>query len=132
MTEIKLGQSIAGSFTSTKDSVDNTNPLTATYFNEYNLPGLDGFRQFQITLQLPAGITTSTKLELIDAATGDVIAQSIQAGTVTLSETTFPGINYKIRVTNASLGDYQLSMVVKRPRSSVHRNRMCSTTILTL
>jgi hypothetical protein len=111
MTEIKLGQSIAGSFTSTKDSVDNTNPLAAAYFNEYDLPGLDGFRQFQITLQLPAGSTTSTKLELIDAATGDIIAQRIQVGTVTLSETTFPGINYKIRVTNASLGDYQLSLV---------------------
>jgi Domain of unknown function (DUF4114) len=113
MTDIKLGQSISASFASTDaQSVDPTNPLNSTYANEYNLPGLDSFRQLKITVQRPAGTTNSTTLELIDVATGDIIAQSIQtgAGTLSLSVTTFSSINYKVRVANASLGDYQLSL----------------------
>ena len=104
MADIKLGQSIAAFFTS--------NDPDGTYANEYDLPGLDSFRQFNITVQRPAGTTTSTTLELIDAATGDILAQTIYsgAGIFSLSETTFPGINYKIRIANASLGDYQLSL----------------------
>lgn len=104
MADIKLGQSIAASFTS--------NDPDGTYANEYDLPGLDSFRQFNITVQRPAGTTTSTTLELIDAATGDILAQTIYdgAGIFSLSETTFPGINYKIRIANARLGDYQLSL----------------------
>ncbi len=112
MTDIKLGQSISASFASTDaQSVDPTNSLTSTYVNEYNLPGLDSFRQLNITVQ-PTGTTNSTTLELVDVATGDIIAQSIQTGSGTLSllVTTFPGINYKVRVANASLGSYQLSL----------------------
>jgi hypothetical protein len=113
MTDIKLGQTIAGSFSNTTvQSVDATSPLNGAYYNEYNLPGLDGFRQLNITLQRPVGTANSTILQLIDAVTGDIIAQSTNngAGTFSLSETTFPGINYKIRVANAGLGDYQLSL----------------------
>jgi Domain of unknown function (DUF4114) len=113
MTEIKLGQSISASFTtSNTQSVELTNSLTGAYYNEYDLPGLDGFRQLNITVQRPTGTIDSTILESIDVATGDVIAQSIQAGagTFSLLVTTFPGINYKVRVTNPSLGDYQLSL----------------------
>jgi Domain of unknown function (DUF4114) len=105
MTEIKLGQSISASFTSS-----NTQSIDLT--NEYNLPGLDSFRQLKITVQRPTGTTDNTTLELIDVATGDVIAQSNQtgAGTFSLLVTTFPGINYKVRVGNPSLGDYQLAL----------------------
>ena len=54
MTDIKLGQSISASFASTDaQSVDPTNPLTSTYANEYNLPGLDSFRQLNIRLFIP-------------------------------------------------------------------------------
>jgi Domain of unknown function (DUF4114) len=113
MTEIKLGQSISASFTSSDtQSVDLNNSLTGTYYNEYDLPGLDSFRQLNFTVQRPTGTIDSTTLESIDVATGAVIAQSIQAGAgiFSLLVTTFPGINYKVRVTNSSLGDYQLSL----------------------
>ena len=104
MADIKLGQNIVASLSS--------NDLNGAYYSEYDLPGLDSFRQLNITVQSPAGTTTSTTLALIDTATGGVLAQTIQAGAgvLTLNETTFPGIAYKIRVTNASLGEYQLSL----------------------
>lgn len=104
MADIKLGQSIVASLSS--------NDLNGAYYSEYDLPSLDSFRQLNITVQSPAGTTTSTTLALIDTATGSVLAQTIQAGTgtLTLNETTFLGIAYKIRVTNTSLGDYQLSL----------------------
>jgi Domain of unknown function (DUF4114) len=104
MADIKLGQSIVASL--------SINDLNGAYYSEYDLPGLDSFRQLNITVQSPAGTTASTTLALIDTATGGVLAQTIQAGTgtLTLNETTFPGIAYKIRVTNANLGEYQLSV----------------------
>ena len=104
MADIKLGQSIVASLSS--------NDLNGAYYSEYDLPGLDSFRQLNITVQSPAGTTTRTTLALIDTATGSVLAQTIQAGagTLTLNETTFPGIAYKIRVTNPNLGEYQLSL----------------------
>lgn len=113
MTEIKLGQSITGSFTSNDlKRVDPTSTLNGAYYEEYDLSGLDDFRQLNITLQSAAASTGGTSLELIDAATGATIAQSIQAvnGALTLPETTFPGISYKLRVTSSQLGDYQLSI----------------------
>jgi Domain of unknown function (DUF4114) len=112
MTEIKLGQTIAASLTSNDtQSVDPTSLLNGAYYNDYDLSGLDSFRQLKITVQRPAGANSSTMLELIDAATGEIIAHSMQAGTVSLAVTTFPGITYKLRVANASLGDYQLSLI---------------------
>ena len=113
MTEIKLGQSITGSFASIDSrKIDPTSPLNGAYFDEYNLSGLDDFRQLNITFQCPATTTSSTMLALIDTATGAIIAESTQAGSGTLSllETTFPGINYQVRVTSSQLGDYQLSI----------------------
>ncbi len=106
MTDIRLGQSISTSFA-------NSNTQSADLPNEYNLPGLDSFRQLKITVQRPVGATNDTKLELIDVATGDTLAQSIQtgAGTFSLLFTTFPSINYKVRVGNPSLGDYQLTLI---------------------
>ena len=105
MTDIRLGQSISASFA-------NSNTQSVDLPNEYNLPGLDSFRQLKITVQRPVGATNDTKLELIDVATGDTLAQSIQtgAGIFSLLATTFPGINYKIRVGSPSLGDYQLTL----------------------
>ncbi len=113
MTEIKLGQTISASFTSSDtQSVDLANSLAGVYYNEYDLPGLESFRQLNITVQRPTGTNNSTTIESIDLATGDILAQSIQtgAGTLSLLVTTFPGINYKVRVTAPSLGDYQLAL----------------------
>ena len=105
MAEIKLGQSIVAALSSSD--------LNGAYYSEYDLPGLASFRQLSITVQSPAGTTTSTTLALIDTATGSVLAQTSQAGpgTLTLNETTFPGIAYKIRVTNPSSGEYQLALI---------------------
>jgi Domain of unknown function (DUF4114) len=112
MTEIKLGQTIAASLTSNDtQSVDPTSPLNGAYYNDYDLSGLDSFRQLKITVQRPAGANSSTMLELIDAATGEIIAHSMQAGVASLAVTTFPGVTYKLRVANASLGEYQLSLI---------------------
>jgi Domain of unknown function (DUF4114) len=112
MTEIKLGQTIAASLTSNDTkNVDPTSPLHGAYYNEYDLSGLDSFRQLKITVQSPVGKTSSNILELIDAATGEIIAHSMQAGVVSLAVTTFPGVTYKLRVANASVGDYQLSVI---------------------
>ena len=77
MADIKLGQSIVASL--------NSNDLNGAYYSEYDLPGLDSFRQLNITVQSPAGTTTSTTLALIDTATGSVLAQTIQAGAGTLT-----------------------------------------------
>jgi hypothetical protein len=108
MADIALGQSITGSFTST-DPKDTTN----RYYDEYNFTGLDAFRQITINLQRPAGSTGSTELDLINAATGAIIAERITGGATSNSivETTYPGINYKLRVSNLDLGDYTLSSV---------------------
>jgi Domain of unknown function (DUF4114) len=114
MTEIKLGQTIAASLTSNDTkNVDPTSPLNGTYYNEYDLSGLDSFRQLKITVQRPAGATGSTMLELIDGTTGEIIAHGVGdgAGALGLAVTTFTGITYKLRVANASLGDYQLSVI---------------------
>jgi Domain of unknown function (DUF4114) len=113
MAEIKLGQSITGSFASGDlRRTDPTSPLNGGYSDEYDLSDLDDFRQLNLTLQRPAATTGSTLLSLIDTATGAIIAENIQAGAGTLSlpETTFPGIKYKIRVTSSQFGDYQLSI----------------------
>jgi Domain of unknown function (DUF4114) len=113
MADIKLGQSIVASLSSTD--------LNGAYYSEYDLPGLDSFRQLNITVQSPAGTNAGTTLALIDTATGSVLAQTIQAGagTLTLNETTFPGIAYKIRVTNANLGEYQLSLTDSGKATSI-------------
>jgi hypothetical protein len=113
MTDIKLGQSISASLSSTDTKNENAaSPLNGAYYDEYNLSGLDSFRQLNITVQRPQDTTTTTTLELIDIATGDIIATASHdgAGTFALAETTFPGINYKLRLLNASFGDYQLSL----------------------
>jgi hypothetical protein len=113
MTNIKLGQSISASFSSTDTKNQNAaSPLNGVYYDEYDLSGLDSFRQLNITVQRPQGTVTPTTLELIDIATGDILATTSHdgAGAFTLSETTFPGINYKLRLLNASFGDYQLSL----------------------
>jgi Domain of unknown function (DUF4114) len=113
MTDIRLGQSISASFSSTDTKNQNATSLfNGAYYDEYNLSGVDSFRQLNITVQRPQGTTSSTILELIDIATGEIIATTSHdgAGAFTLSETTFPGINYKLRLLNASFGDYQLSL----------------------
>jgi hypothetical protein len=71
MTDIKLGQSINGSLTATDPKLNQRYRGTdySSYYDEYDLPGLDDFRQLKIEAKgLDRGY-----LELIDAATGAVV-----------------------------------------------------------
>ena len=112
MTDIKLGQSIVGSFTSTDPKIaDPTSLLNGDYYDEYTISGLDAFRQVNITLN--SAPTNSTDLvQVINADTGAVLASSL-GSSGSLPITTFPGLNYKIQIVNNiknTLGNYTLSL----------------------
>lgn len=109
MADITLGQSIAGSLTSS-DPQTTQNPtstvLLGSFYDDYDIKGVDGFRQLNITTQ-----GSIASLQLINKATDAVVYQSSPSdNTNKIIQTTFPGIDYKIRVANTSLGDYQLSL----------------------
>lgn len=119
MTDITLGQSIAGALTAT--DLKNTD---GNYYDEYNFTGLDSFRQLSIDLQRPSGTTGTTNIELINSATGAVVAANFLAGagTFSLPKTVFPGVNYKLRVSNPNLGNYTLSTVDGGKATSILSN----------
>jgi hypothetical protein len=97
INDISLGQSITDSIASGDGS-----------FKEYNLKGVDGFRQLNITTKSsnPSGKYT---VKLINAATGAVISEDIAKSSdpFSIAQTTFPGVNYKIRVSGEAK-DYSL------------------------
>jgi Domain of unknown function (DUF4114) len=98
INDISLGQSITDSIVSGGSSS-----------KEYNLKGVDGFRQLNITTT-SSNTAASYTVELINAATGAVISQDIisPSAPFSIAQTTFPGVNYKIRVTGAKA--YTLSV----------------------
>ncbi len=103
MADIALGQSITGSFSaSVKDKDGN-------YYAEYNLAGLDSFRQLTVTGDPKTG-SNPLVIDLINSATGATIDTS-SAPTSKIFNTTYPGISYKVRISGASLEDYVLSTV---------------------
>ncbi len=109
MADITLGQSIAGSLTSSDLQITpnpiGTVPLGA-FYDEYDVTGVDGFRQLNITTQ-----GSVPYLQLINKATGAIVYQAFSPNNSNkIAQTTFPGIDYKIRVLSSSLGDYQLSL----------------------
>ena len=112
MTDIKLGQSIIGSFTSTDNKIaDVTSLLNGDYYDEYTISGLDSFRQVNITLD-SAPTNSSDLVRVINTDTGAVLASSL-GSSGSLPFTTFPGLNYKIQVINNvknTLGNYTLSL----------------------
>jgi hypothetical protein len=119
MADIKLGQSIAGSFTSNDPKITDANSsFKNNYYDEYNITGLDQFTQLTIKLDIPA-VYTLDAIELINASTGAIInydyydyrTTPISAKTVLLPRTTSPNINYKVRISGSQLGDYTLSIV---------------------
>jgi Domain of unknown function (DUF4114) len=122
MTDIRLGQNVAGSLTSSDLKISDVNsPFNGFYYDEYDLQGVDSFRLLNISLQRPTTTTTATTLQLINAANGAVVSQDIlnSSGTLLIGDTTFTGLNYKIRVINANLGDYQLTLEDKGKATSI-------------
>ena len=96
MTNIALGQSIAGS------TINNSTSAGGKFFDDYDIKGVDSFRQLKIS-------STRYPVQLINAATEAVVGSADPTQT-SLNWTTFPGVNYKIRVLNNGAQDYTLSL----------------------
>jgi hypothetical protein len=97
MTDIALGQSIAGS-----TSTSNPTAVGGKFFDDYDIKGVDTFRQLKIS-------STRYQVQLINAATEAVVGSSNPTQT-SLNWTTFPGINYKVRVLSNGAQDYTVSL----------------------
>lgn len=96
MTDIALGQSIAGSTTTNNPSAGGK------FFDDYDIKGVDSFRQLKIS-------STRYQVQLINAATEAVVGSSDPTQTA-LNWTTFPGVNYKVRVLSNGAQDYTVSL----------------------
>ena len=117
MADIALGQSITGSLTSDDPKYDGS----STVFDRYNFTGLDSYRQ--LTINLTRAVGSQFEIILRNADTGKIIAATTNvygSGSASISETTFPGINYVLEVNDAaeatvlvrnSFGSYTLSTV---------------------
>ena len=86
MTDIALGQSIAGSLTATDLNIGGQ------FYDEYNL-NIDSFRQLVINIA-PSATAIEPTIALIDSATDAIVFEN-NTGQLTLMATTFPGINYR-------------------------------------
>ena len=121
MTDIALGQSITGSLTADDPKI------LGRFYDEYNL-NVDSFRQLVINID-PSTATAVVPLlvALVNSDTGAIVAEannssSSGASRLTLTETTFPGVNYKVRVSNVNLGDYTISTVDGGKATSIVSN----------
>jgi uncharacterized repeat protein (TIGR01451 family) len=101
MTNIGLGQTIDGSLSST----DAKNPKRLNcFFDDYTLTGISNWQQVQVNMDSTA---IDSYLQLVNASTGEVIADNDDLGSSLnsqLSFTKYPGIDYIIRVTSSNSG----------------------------
>ena len=114
MTDIALGQSIAGSLTATDPKIDGK------FYDEYNL-NIDSFRQLVINIAPAAATALEPTIALVNSATGAIVSEN-NTGRLTLAGTTFPGINYKVRVSNTNVGNYTISAVDGGKATSIVTN----------
>ena len=136
MTDIALSQSIAGSLTATDLNIGGQ------FYDEYNL-NIDSFRQLVINIAPsataieptiaaidsatdaivinPSATAIEPTIALIDSATEAIVFEN-NTGQLTLMATTFPGINYKVRVSSTNLGDYTISAVDGGKATSIVTN----------
>jgi hypothetical protein len=119
MTNIGLGQSIYGSFT-TSDSKDSA----GQYYDEYDLTGIDDFRQLTIKVDAAPYSSIVQSVWLTNATTGSLIDYNyVGSSSYTgpeLSRATRSSLNYKIRVYGTNqLGDYTLSVLDGGKASSI-------------
>jgi hypothetical protein len=127
MTTISLGQTLTGTF-------NNVTPFDGTnYYTNYDLPtNLTNLSQIRITLNTNgSNVPGTTYFDLINAATGAVLSENFSYGTYVgaVDETVYPGITYKLRVSNTSLanGNYSLSLTnIGQATSIVSRNYITS------
>lgn len=113
MTDIKLGQSIAGSLT----SIDPK--LNGSPYDEYNIAELDPFQKIKISLYRPS-LAGETTVQVIHSITGEILNGAVSStGTLSLTGTSFPDANYKIRVIGKNLGEYTLSLSDDGKASSI-------------
>jgi Domain of unknown function (DUF4114) len=118
MADITLGQSIAGSLTSSDPRLDGR------FFDDYDLRGIDGFRQIEIVVNR-APLSPSATIQLINTATNAVVAQNFSpiSGSFSLDRTTFPGVNYKVRLLSAVVEDYSITIQDLGRAQSIVSNR---------
>jgi hypothetical protein len=105
MADITLGQSIAGSLTSSDPRLDGR------FFDDYDLKGIDGFRQVEIVVDR-APLSPTATIQLINTATNAVVAQNFSPvlGSFFLDRSTFPGLNYKVRLLSGVVEDYSITI----------------------
>jgi Domain of unknown function (DUF4114) len=123
MADIKLGQSIAGSIATTDPKLSDPGTVfNGLNYDEYNVSGLETFRQVNFSLDRPFSTTGFAGLiRVVNTATGAVLAESVtNVGEVPqINGTSFPGINYKVQVFGANQGSYTLSLNDKGKASSI-------------
>jgi Domain of unknown function (DUF4114) len=113
MADITLGTPIAGSIAITDPKLTAPNPLESFNFDEYNIAGLPSFNQVEITVTPDAALGASGgAIQVVNAATGVVLTQNGFFGVTprVVSGTSFPGINYKVNIVGAGVGNYTLTM----------------------
>jgi hypothetical protein len=122
MTDIRLGQSIAGSIAATDPKLADLTQFNGLNYDEYNVSGLDTFRQVNFSLDRPLSVTGLAGIRVVNTATGAVLAESVTTDVneiPQLNGTSFPGINYKVQVFGANQGSYTLSLNDKGKATSI-------------
>jgi hypothetical protein len=140
MTNIIVGQNISGSLTSTNPTIiDPTSPFNGQFYDDFDLSSVNVIdnslfilaagkelgdiasvkigetRSTNIFIQQPAGSApgASTTIQLINTKTNSVDAQATSSSSEALNfvkNAEISGSDYKIRVINATPGDYQISL----------------------
>jgi Protein of unknown function (DUF2974) len=141
MTDIKIGQTITGSFSSSDPKFSNSSNTTY-YYDDYDLNDISSFQQEKFTIKRSV-LDGSLGIALINADTNTVIygfqnSDISNRNGVAISPTTFtdgvtsladleslfPGIKYKIRVFSSHPGDYELAIVDEGKGTSIVSNNL--------
>jgi Putative Ig domain/Protein of unknown function (DUF2974)/Domain of unknown function (DUF4114) len=139
MTDIKIGQTITGSFSSSDPKFSNSSNTTY-YYDDYDLKDLTAFQQGLSTIKRSA-IDGSLGIALVNADTNKVISGfqisdfpdvyvGVSATTfidgvnsaLGLTGSSFPGVNYKIRVFSSHFGNYELAVTDQGKGTSIVSN----------
>jgi Lipase (class 3) len=139
MIDIKIGQTITGSFSNSDPSFPNSSN-TIYYYDDYNLKDISSFQQEKFTIKRSV-LDGSLGIALVNADTNTVIygyqnsdvpnrndiatsTTTFSAGDTSLSdlESLFPGINYKIRVFSSHPGDYEVALLDEGKGTSIVSN----------
>jgi Putative Ig domain/Domain of unknown function (DUF4114)/Lipase (class 3) len=139
MTDIKIGQTITGSFSNSDPSFSNSSNTTY-YYDDYDLKDISSFQQEKFTIKRSV-LDGSLGIALVNADTNTVIygyqnsdvpnrndiatsPTTFSVGDTSLNdlESLFPGINYKIRVFSSHTGDYEVALLDEGKGTSIVSN----------